>query len=205
MANDSNPTETLKPTWGRGVCAVVSLLIAWHVVALLMAPMSNPDSLIARKLSQNVFRRYIEVGFLDHAYKFFAPIPGPSYLVRYELELPDGTRRTGTFPNLNDQWPRLLYHRYFMLSTRLMEGPPDNDPAMMNIEWTRQPPTSFQSAMTKSYAEHLLHEYGARQVTLTLVEHLLSPPELVQQGVPLNDPRWYVEKPLGTFVNQAPL
>jgi hypothetical protein len=205
MATDSDSTETLKPTWGRGLCAVVSVLIAWHVIAILMAPMSSPAALIPGKLNENVFRRYVELGFLNHAYKFFAPEPGPSHLVRYELEMPDGSRRSGTFPNLNDQWPRLLYHRYFMLSERLVEGPPDNDPAMMNVEWTRRPPTAFQSTMAKSYAEHLLHEYGARQVTLTLVEHLLSPPDHIKQGVPLNDPRWYLEKPLGTFVNQAPL
>ena len=37
-----------------------------------------------------VFRPYLEAAYLDHGYAFFAPDPGPSHLVRYELEFDDG-------------------------------------------------------------------------------------------------------------------
>jgi len=52
---------------------------------------------------------YVDWMYLDHGYFFFAPNPGPSHLV--------GIRdQSVVFPDRKEQWPRLLYHRYFMLS-----------------------------------------------------------------------------------------
>ncbi|NIO41435.1 MAG: hypothetical protein GTO41_15415, partial [Burkholderiales bacterium] len=54
--------------------------------------------------------------FLDHGYRFFAPEPGPGHLVRYEVTTSDGAGAAGQFPDRDRIWPRLLYHRWFMLS-----------------------------------------------------------------------------------------
>ncbi len=62
---------------------------------------------------------YINALDLNHGYRFFAPDPGPSHLIRYHLHWSDGHGRDGVFPNLTEERPRLLYHRYFMLAEHL--------------------------------------------------------------------------------------
>jgi hypothetical protein len=159
---------------------VASVLILLHVTAVWIAPFSVPPS---SPLSQRVaswFRPYLEGAFLNHGYKFFAPDPGPTHLVRYELQLADGGKKTGTFPNLSEQRPRLLYHRHMMLSERL-DGPPQ-------AYWI--------PAFSRSYAKHLLEEHNAEKVTLYLVTHALPSPQDVQGGMKLNDPRLYREREL---------
>jgi len=65
---------------------------------------------------------YVDWMYLDHGYFFFAPNPGPSHLVAIQSKVPEPPRASSlrgdaiVFPNRNEHWPRLLYHRYFMLS-----------------------------------------------------------------------------------------
>ncbi len=94
---------------------VLSALLAFHVLALVVCPWSIEGSPIAQRLWR-FYRPYVEVAFLNHGYHFFAPEPGPSHLVRYELELPGGKQLAGEIPNLAQEQPRLLYHRHFMLT-----------------------------------------------------------------------------------------
>ena len=54
--------------------------------------------------------------FMGHGYRFFAPNPGDSHLVQYKITKSDGTQVEGKFPDRDAVWPRLLYHRWFMLS-----------------------------------------------------------------------------------------
>ena len=70
---------------------------------------------------------------LANGYRFFAPEPGPSHLIRYEVTLPDGTRKEGFFPDRAHHQPRLLYHRYFMLSefVNTLDNPEDR-PTRLN-------------------------------------------------------------------------
>ncbi len=159
---------------------VASVLILLHLTAVWVGPFSVPPSSPLAQTVANWFRPYLQATFLNHGYKFFAPDPGPTHLVRYELELADGTARSGVFPNLQEQQPRLLYHRHMMLSERL-DGPPQ-------AEWI--------AAFTKSYAQHLLHEHQARRVKLYLVTHALPSPQQVQAGMKLTDPALYREREL---------
>ena len=54
--------------------------------------------------------------FMGHGYRFFAPNPSASHLVQYKVTRDDGTQVEGAFPDRDSMWPRLLYHRWFMLS-----------------------------------------------------------------------------------------
>jgi hypothetical protein len=159
---------------------VTSVLILLHLTAVWVAPFSVPPSSPLAQTIAGWFRPYVEGAFLNHGYKFFAPDPGPTHLVRYELELADGTKQTGIFPNLKEQWPRLLYHRHMMLSERL-DGPPQ-------AYWIGD--------FSRSYAQHLLDERQARSVTLYLVTHALPSPTQVQAGMKLDDPSLYRERQL---------
>lgn len=157
-----------------------SMLILLHVFAIWVAPFSVPPSSPLAQAIASLLHPYLETAFLNHGYKFFAPDPGPTHLVRYELEFADGSKRGGTFPNLKEQQPRLLYHRHMMLSERL-EGPPE-------AYWI--------GAYARSYAQHLLKTHGAEKVTLYLVTHALPNPMEVQGGMKLTDPTLYREREL---------
>jgi hypothetical protein len=186
--------------WGPIARTLVSLVLVWHLVAILLGPLSMPPSLLADQLGR-WFRPYTEATFLDHAYKFFAPDPGPTHLVRYDLEMADGSHRTGEFPNLKEHWPRLLYHRHFMLSEFMGNAPPPE--GWENQPWDKQPLLPWQTEYARSFAEHLLAESGAQRVTLQLVRHAMPYPQQVIDGAKLTHPDSYQVRALGSFVRET--
>jgi hypothetical protein len=133
-------------------------------------------------------------------------------LVRYHLEFADGSKRDGQFPNLAEEWQRLLYHRYFMLSEHL---------DALFIQWqqllensTAPIPLAMQQkalhdsrgaellyhAFARSFGNELLRRHGAVKVTLELVEHAIPPPDDVARGQKLDDEALYrVIDTLGPF------
>lgn len=181
--------------WSGRVRWLVSICLVWHLVGLLVGPISSPPSILGDRL-QAIYLPYLQAAYLNHGYKFFGPDPGPSHLVRCVVELPDGERIEGTFPDRNVHWPRLFYHRQFMLSEFLigMAGPWDPQ-----FDWDRQPLSSPQEAYVKSYAHHLLSKSGGKRVTLYLVEHRLPTPREVIGGMRLDDSRLYRSRKLGSF------
>jgi hypothetical protein len=184
---DQSVEATPQPPAG-GWYLLASLAIAFHLLAVWVAPFSVPPSSPFAGTMAMALRPYLDVAFLNHGYKFFAPDPGPTHLVRYELEMPDGSKQAGRFPDLKTQWPRLLYHRHMMLSERL-DGPPE-------ASWTQ--------GFARSYAEHLRARHGARKVTLYLVTHALPYPGQVLAGMKLDDPSLYQERQLIVVGGDAP-
>lgn len=167
MPPAAKPAVASQPL-GPRARTIASVLVLFHLAAVVSAPLAGPNPSQLAGTIWMFFRPYLEATYLNHAYLFFVPEPGPGHLVRYELEMPDGARREGIFPDRAMHRPRLLYHRHFMLSEKIA-GPPGP-----RIE-----------AWVQSYAEHLLARHGARRVTLHLRVHRLASPDLVQQGRPL--------------------
>ena len=160
---------------------VLSLLFSAHLLAVFIAPMNVavPQQLpedqnewpLVPWLAERM-RPYLDVAYLNHGYHFFAPDPGPSFLIRSTAELPDGTTVVETFPDLERHWPRLRYHRHFMLSSQLNSIPLD-------------------SKVRESFARHLLKVHGATRVKLEHLRHSLPTPKEVLEGVSLDDPYKY--------------
>jgi hypothetical protein len=145
---------------------------------------------------QYIYMPYLQAAYLNHGYKFFGPDPSPSHLVRYVVEMPDGERLEEIFPDHKLHWPRLFYHRHFMLSEFVFALAGPYDP---RFDWENQPLSPAQEAYIESYAHHLLAKYGAKRVTLYLVEHRLPSPQEVLDGMRLNDSRLYASRKLGSF------
>jgi hypothetical protein len=205
--------EEVSREWPPLARGLASGLILFHLAAVIIAAIvaAPPSSDLSRGVAK-VFRPYVNAVDLNHGYRFFAPDPGPSHLVRYHLEFADGTKRDGVFPNLAEEWPRLLYHRYFMLSEHL---------AGLFVQWqqllesSKAPvPIAMQQAalhdsrdaerlyraFARSFANELLRRHGAARVTLELVEHAVPPPDDVARGQSLNDATLYrVIDTLGPF------
>jgi hypothetical protein len=210
---DSRPTEAApQPTWPTWKKALASALLAFHVLAVFIAPFAfacnagGSSSPFADAIA-GALRPYIVALYLDHGYFFFAPNPGPSRLVDYEVAFADGRPPVkGRFPNLATERPRLLYHRHFMLSEALSNRfappnpPPEPSPPPLTSPqsaqigyhlakadharameiWQRQ--RGQYEAMRASIEKHLLAEYGGDSVKLTRIEHRLALPDEVQSA-----------------------
>lgn len=170
---------------------IVSVLLVLHLSALIVAPMAVAPASVLSARSWRFFQPYLEGAFLNHGYHFFAPEPGPSHLIRFELKMADGSTREGIFPNLEQHRPRLLYHRHFMLTefmNNMIEGGADE---------------RIVETLTKSYADHLLNEHDAKSVTLYLRRHYIPTPDQVGNGMPLDDLSLFAERPLGTHARSS--
>ncbi len=100
----------------------MSLLIIAYLIVLLLGPLSNP---IASKHLTGPLGRLVapihQCLFIGHGYRFFGPDPGPSHIVEFVVKKSDGSEISGQFPDRENDWPRLRYHRWFMLSETLFE------------------------------------------------------------------------------------
>jgi len=102
--------------WSR---FAISILLIYHIMAMFVSPWAVPPTSRFAAGLESYFAKYQTVLYLNHGYRFFAPDPGPASVVSYEMIMPDGSQLAGIFPDtdaINRQYPRLLYHRWFMLS-----------------------------------------------------------------------------------------
>jgi hypothetical protein len=183
------------------------VLLLVHVTAVFIAPFtfatsSGPGSASPFASSvMNALRAYIDAAYLNHGYFFFAPNPGPCHLVRCRLEH-GGDREADEwlFPDRQRQWPRLLYHRHFMLSESLnsryvpAEPPPEirGDEGQM-AAW-REGRRQYE-LLRESYREHLCAAHGSERTDLIRVEHRQPTPFEFQEGLRLEDPSLYRDLP----------
>src|SRR5262245_51015254 len=97
------PNATAEPEVAKmpapKVRALVSALVILHVGAVFLGPFATPPQTSELAMSwARACQPYLDALSLSNGYRFFAPEPGPSHLVRYELILADGTTREGTIP-----------------------------------------------------------------------------------------------------------
>lgn len=198
---DAAPPAPPAIPWSAPVRLGVSLVLLVHVLLVVCVPLSmvEPASPLAGRIVR-LFRPYVQAGNISHGYAFFAPDPGRwSHLIRYTIEFDDGrTPIHGTLPDLGEQWPRLLYHRHFMLTEQLgalgaranelntVEAPPEE----------RQRAQRELRALADSYAEHLRHAYDADRVSIDLVRHVVPSDRDVVNGRLLDDESLYETYPI---------
>ncbi|WP_250928689.1 hypothetical protein [Aporhodopirellula aestuarii] len=154
--------------------------------------------------------------YLDRGYAFFAPDPGPSHLMRVEMSRPatgdegeqspglaEPNTETRLYPDLNDQWPRLRYHRHFMLAEFLHDSyqpklPAEaaslvgSDLAIEELQAWRLGRKRYEM-IRDSMSNHLQSKFGDREIKIDRLEHLI--PDFVayaQSPTPLNDPPTYI-------------
>jgi hypothetical protein len=164
---------------------VISLLVLWHVTAIFMAPMSitvaNMDSVVNWLAQRTVMQWYLDALYLNQGYSFFAPDPGDGHLIHYQVMDDRGSViKEGEFPSLKDQWPRLRYHRYFMLADQCQLPTP-----------TEEEEKRWEQTYLKTYARQLLREFGGQSVRVQRIIHYTAYAKDVREGMPLNDPRTY--------------
>jgi hypothetical protein len=177
---------------GRAGRALASAAILVYLAAVVIAPLSGPPpaSQLAQILLQP-FRPLLGALYLGHGYRFFAPDPGPGHSLRWTMAMPDGTTTTGQIPDVASDWPRLLYHRRFMVAEKISAlVPPVGVPAEI-----RSQARGDWLPLVKGVAGNLLRGQGGSRVRLELVEHYLPGPDEVIAGTDGDD----LVTPLGTF------
>jgi hypothetical protein len=162
--------------WSTSKRTIASILLAAYLAIVLIGPLSNPvasphfSAPLAAKIAP--LHRIL---FLGHGYRFFAPDPGPSHRVIYRGLRADGSKFEGHFPDRNNHWPRLLYHRWFMLSETLFN------------ENMLKPTATQLDAQNKQY-EREIERYRAAG-KLDLCEQLKQEREQINQAFRVTEQR----------------
>jgi hypothetical protein len=203
--------EPTSETWSWPWRWLASILIGLHLVAIFVAPWSAPPP--SSQFSQALagwLQPYFKCIAMDNGYRFFAPDPGPSHLIRYEWENADGKTTLCQFPDLKRHFPRLLYHRHFMIAEMiysltyrtfdteaLAASPPA---AQQEIAASQQ----LAQLLIQGVVRSLFREHPeAKRIRLFLVTHLIPSPQDLESGATLTDPRGYLEPvPLGEFTRE---
>ncbi|MCC6507696.1 MAG: hypothetical protein IT423_01210 [Pirellulaceae bacterium] len=191
---------------GPNARVAISVAVLLHLLAVLGEPLrmftqgrqpAAPDAGVVRR----TLGPYIDFAYLHHGYFFFAPNPGPSHLMDIRLIDADGSERHLRLPNHRAQWPRLLYHRHFMLSEFLFQlyAPPISpqavtEGAQVPDDWRRD--RALFEHVRSSMEKHLAVRYGAERAEIQLMEHRLpSAVEVFEEHVKLDDEKLYILLP----------
>ncbi|QDT02774.1 hypothetical protein K227x_11520 [Rubripirellula lacrimiformis] len=182
---------------------ILSVLLVGHLLAVVLPPLSfqtrGPIGLspvIATLFAP--LEGYSQALYMDRGYAFFAPDPGPSHLVQAAITGKDGNRVEQMIPDLEQQWPRLLYHRHFMLSEFLTEiyQPPGPPPELVELD--RQEAENWVRARARyehfrqSMVDHLESKNPGHQVAIRRIEHVIPDREqYLENPIPLDDPQLY--------------
>jgi hypothetical protein len=200
--------------WSTRTQVIASALVVLHMLAVVAEPFHfftrsrvRPSAEDARLLRQTL-APYVDFMYLSHGYFFFAPNPGPNHIIRCELTPIPGTNAKPTsqpvvieYPDRKDEWPRLLYHRHFMMSEfyNNMFVPPEAP-----IEARQRPETLAQwqgerdryVMIQESITKNLMRKFPEHTVQLKRIEHYQpSEYQYFQERWKLTDPRLYVELP----------
>ena len=162
-----------------------SLLLVAHLTAVIAAPLSAPPAPRSVVQIYDALLPYIQAAYLNHGYRFFAPDPGPSSLIEYRAFRDDGGSTWGRIPDRESDWPRLLYHRRFMV-TEFYGAVPETDVATREM-------------LVTALAQQIMKEQNANRVELTYVRHRLSSRQEVLGRRRPDHPDTYERRSLGVF------
>ncbi len=165
-------------TWLR---VIISLWIVWHFTGVFLAALSlPPSSALVVDIAQGSFMQwYLDALYLNQGHSFFAPEVGPGHLIRYELFDQSGRPlEQGEWPK--NEWPRLRYHRHFMLADQA------------GLPGEKEFSDYWQRKYLEAYARHLLRmNENAQAVRVTRIAHWPLPRDYALQQRTLTDPEGY--------------
>lgn len=179
---------------------MISLGIIFHLAAVILPPLAYQSdgpsgvSPIIQTATAPV-RPYGEFLHLNRGYAFFAPDPGPSHLFQIarlnEENLPE---EEWLYPSLDHQWPRLSYHRHFMLAEYLnrihrpVDFPEGLDQSIIaDLQLERRRYEHVRRSMIEKMRKELSHE----NIALRRIEHALLLPQDYLSGIQIDDRRTY--------------
>lgn len=208
-------TPTLSGKWRL----VLSIAVIIHVTAVFAEPFRFFTRSSQRAFSPDAgyirswLSAYIDFAYLHHGYFFFAPNPGPSHLISAQIGkvTPPSQPKEIVIPDKTVQWPRLYYHRHFMLSEFLHNSfaPPERpaeaafDP-VIDQQWRRD--RELYVAVKASIENHFRVREKTEDILIRRIEHALpNDIQVYQEKWKLNDPRLYIVLPESLAEQTPPL
>ncbi|MDZ4848892.1 MAG: hypothetical protein SGI77_06335 [Pirellulaceae bacterium] len=217
---------------GRNWRVFLSFAVVLHLLAVAAEPLrffsASPVKFASEdaRLLRMVTQRYSDFMYLSHGYSFFAPNPGPSHLLECEiapnsnvdlaaeppLDRPafaNSSRELSkksswrVFPDRRQDRPRLLYHRFFMLSEfyhthfapATLAEQSKLDTAI--VEQWKQDRRMYEQ-LQKSILANLEGKHLNHEISLRRVEHALpSEYQIFVDRWKMTDPRLYLVLPEG--------
>lgn len=169
--------------------AVVSILALIHFGGILTAVCSVPapggeSPWITSQLWARFYRPYLESFYLNNAYHFYSPEPGPPNLLWFYIEYEDGTMRQVKLPNREDFPTRLQYQRRLALSESTNQMVPQVGPeyfqqrldARMRAGAFSDPPIPLMPGVPANMQYRLPAEHSKRMIE-SYVRHVATAPE----------------------------
>ena len=182
----------------------LTLAIIVHLLAVALPPLAfQASGPLGSSPSVGMLLRsvepYSQFTYMNRGYAFFAPDPGPSHLIQAAIFEPSGSRTEVMFPDLKAQWPRLLYHRHFMLAEYLTTIYTPKGPPQELIEEDREAAFAWEQArgryenVRQSITDHLKHVNDGKHVVIRRIEHAIpSFIEFINEQIDLSDPELYI-------------
>ena len=210
MSDQSEAEPKPSHGWTKPIVRLAaSVLILGHLMAVFLPPLSfqargeiGPSPSVQTLLSP--VRHYAEAIHTDRGYAFFAPDPGPSHLIQAAItDVVTGQTTTRMIPDLQDQWPRLLYHRHFMLAeffhNLYRPAPPSSaeTPAEIDSDSLFQTQRDRYVRLWNSIHRRLAIQYASpdgilAKVATRRIEHAVpNYVEYMRRPIPLSDPVLY--------------
>lgn len=161
---------------------VISLVILVHFGGILSAVTNVPPSpWISSWLWTYFYRPYLEFMYLNNAYHFYSPDPGPACLIWTYVKYEDGTGRWIKLPNRGDFPTALNYQRRLSLTESVNQLIPSQSippyqaevykarraavahviplhPSILDLSLQYRRPHKFTERMLETYARHISHE-----------------------------------------------
>lgn len=157
------------PPWTRGG---VSLLLAFHLLAVLIAAFAaDPASPLERRLAE-AFSPYYQLIDQGYSYRYYAPEPPPTPVIECRMRFADGRPdQTVRLPDRATR-PRMLYQRELALANHLYA----EHMGLMNLPETLPEGVARPVAhWAPSFARHLGKRYGCQEATFFYRLHLVPP------------------------------
>ena len=140
---ESDEIQSNSFAWSPWKRQVVSIVILVYLGILLLGPLSDPiaSTHFSGPLARTVSPVH-RILFQGHGYRFFGPDPAASHLLVYRGVRADGSEFSGHFPDRDSISPRLMYHRWFMLSetifTTQLLNPSKEQVRLRNLEYEQE-------------------------------------------------------------------
>jgi hypothetical protein len=187
---EGSPRRAGRP--GLVIRIALTVFVIWHFTGVFLAALSVPTSseLVLGIAQHWPMQWYLDALYMNQGHSFFAPDVGPGHLIKYQLLDQSGREiEKGDFPSRKDHWPRLLYHRYFMLADQA-ELPFDDKPT--RDYWGRK--------YLEAYGRQLLAiNENAQSVRLLRYNHWPPPRRYFvdKDGKPITNPKPSLTDPKG--------
>jgi hypothetical protein len=214
---------------------IVSIIIVVHFVGILSAVSSVPPTPALMNWAWTYFYRpYLQFMYLNNAYHFYSPEPGPGVLVWFYVRYDDGSADWYKIPNRAENPLAQEYQRRLSLveSTNQLQPPTYVPPDMQDIlqrrsvaahrdsiplypgfdvPTQRREPNPYSKEMLQTYARYVAH-YKAREtgkavrgVKIYRVIHNLPTAEEIAEGIDPTEKHFYYPYYQGEFTAEGQL